>query len=92
MDSCKEMWSDCQSGAGSIFLKGIGGHLGAEFLQRIFRDPDAVPDRVHGSLLPFADIFRDSMPHRSAHCLDVLYEVDPKGWTKFGRRLDGAAG
>jgi hypothetical protein len=21
-----------------------------------------------------------------------LNEVDPKGWTKFGRRLDGAAG
>jgi hypothetical protein len=22
----------------------------------------------------------------------LLSEVDPKGWTKFGRRLDGAAG
>jgi hypothetical protein len=22
----------------------------------------------------------------------VQTEVDPKGWTKFGRRLDGAAG
>jgi len=22
----------------------------------------------------------------------VTLEVDPKGWTKFGRRLDGAAG
>jgi len=23
---------------------------------------------------------------------DGVFEVDPKGWTNFGRRLDGAAG
>ena len=27
-----------------------------------------------------------------AQAENVSFEVDPKGWTKFGRRLDGAAG
>ena len=28
----------------------------------------------------------------SANFISILTEVDPKGWTNFGRRLDGAAG
>jgi len=67
-------------------------------LQRLIT-PDAGPDAGPTSIFPgkmkVAYGFNAITNHGAGQTIaivDAFDEVDPKGWTKFGRRLDSAAG
>jgi hypothetical protein len=49
-------------------------------------------ERAPDSLVERKGLTLRLLAHYRCSSYNLVTEVDPKGWTKFGRRLDGAAG
>jgi tellurite resistance protein TerC len=66
----------------------LGPERGLEFLTGYLIEKALSVDNVFIFLVVFSSFaVPAALQHRVLFC-----EVDPKGWTKFGRLLDGAAG